>query len=577
MIIHAYYAINLCININPILKQLILFIYLLTSILLLKGNAQLLTNKDKHTRQDTLRGMLNKHRTWWDVNHYDLKIQPDINKFTIKGSNKISFTVVDKPSGTMQIDLQEPLTIYKVLFDNKAISYKNDGNVWYLKIPKHIKKEERHDVIIFFQGVPKPALHPPWDGGIVWKKDKLGNPWIGTACQGLGASSWWPCKDHQSDKPDSATIHITVPDTLMNISNGRLRSVTANSNNTKTWSWHVSNPINTYNLTMNIGKYGHWQDSFDGLNGVLTLDYYVLEKNLDKAKKQFEQTRPMLRAFEYWFGAYPFYEDGYKIVETPYLGMEHQSAIAYGNDFINGYNGKDLSKTGQGLKWDFILVHESGHEWFGNSITTKDVADMWVHEGFTNYSECLYMNAVFDQPSANEYIIGLRGNVQNDKPIIGPYHVNKEGSGDMYYKASNMLHTIRQLSDNDSIFRAMLIAMNTQYRHTTVTTQVIEEFMSTFLGISLNKVFDQYLRTTQIPVLEYKFEKESNSQKIFYRWAYCVDEFDMKIKIPVRKDTASWVHPSREWQSIVVNFPDSVAINQLWDPNFYVEYKQVNQ
>jgi len=574
---HAYYAINLCINNNPILKQVILYIHILTLASFFKANAQLLTNKEKHTRKDTLRGMLNKHRIWWDVNHYDLKIHPDINKFSIRGSNKISFTVVDKPSGMMQIDLQEPLKMYQVLFDNKPVSYKNDGNVWYLKIPKYLKKDERHEVMTSFQGIPKPALHPPWDGGIIWQKDKLGNPWIGTACQGLGASSWWPCKDHQSDKPDSATIHITVPDSLMNVSNGRLRSVTTNADKTKTWTWHVSNPINSYNLTMNIGKYAQWQDTFHGVKGVLTLDYFVLANNLDKAKKQFEQTRPMLCAFEYWFGAYPFYEDGYKIVQTPYLGMEHQSAIAYGNEFKNGYQGKDLSKTGQGLKWDFILVHESGHEWFGNNITTKDVADMWVHEGFTNYSECLYMNSVFDKPSANEYIIGLRGNVQNDKPVIGPYHVNKEGSGDMYYKASNMLHNIRQLTDNDSIFRAMLMAMNKQYQHSTVTTQIIEGFMSEFLGIPLQKIFDQYLRTTQIPVLEYKLENDGSSQKLAYRWSDCVDEFNMKIKIPVQKDTSSWVQPGREWQSIVVNLPDSVAIDQLWDPNFYVEYKQVNQ
>jgi aminopeptidase N len=559
------------------LKQLFLFILLLITAYLFRANAQLLSNKDKHTRQDTLRGMVGKHRKWWDVNHYDLKLRPDISRFSIKGSNKISFTVIDNSSGTMQIDLQEPLMIDQVLFDNKPIRYRNEGNVWYLKVPEKLKKKEQHDVLIFFEGVPKPALHPPWDGGIVWKKDEGGNPWIGTACQGLGASSWWPCKDHQSDKPDSATIHITAPDTLMNISNGRLRSVTTNNDKTKTWSWHISNPINSYNLTMNIGKYAHWQDTFYGINEILTLDYYVLEKNLEKAKAQFVQTKPMLRAFEYWFGAYPFYEDGYKIVETPYLGMEHQSAIAYGNEFKNGYQGKDLSKTGQGLKWDFILVHESGHEWFGNNITTRDVADMWVHEGFTNYSECLYMNYFYDKPSANEYIIGLRGNVQNDKPVIGPYHVNKEGSGDMYYKASNMLHTIRQLTDNDSLFRAMLISMNTLYRHSTVTTQEIETFMSKFLGMPLQNIFDQYLRTTQIPSLDYKLGKDGSSQKLYYRWSNCIDQFDMKIKMPIQKDIFSWVQPSKEWQSIVVKFPDSVNINQLWDTNFYVEYKKVNQ
>jgi len=533
--------------------------------------------KDRFTREDTLRGTLNEQRSWWDVIHYDLKITPDINKFKIRGTNKISFRIISKPSSWMQIDLQSPMRIDQVLFDKRSVVVKNEDNVWLLKVPGKLNNDIIHEVEIFFQGVPKPAIQPPWDGGIVWKKDNKGNPWIGTACQGLGASSWWPCKDHQSDKPDSATVHITVPDTLMNISNGRLKTVISNTDKTKTWSWHVSNPINAYNITMNIGKYVHWQDTFYGIKGVLTLDYYVLEYNLDKAKKQFIQTKPMLNAFEYWFGAYPFYEDGYKVVETSYLGMEHQSAIAYGNKFGNGYLGTDLSKTGEGMKWDFILVHESGHEWFGNNITTKDVADMWVHEGFTNYSECLYMDYVFDRMSANKYIVGLRQNILNDKPVIGPYNVNKEGSADMYFKASNMLHTIRQLTDNDSIFRAMLTTMNVQFRHGSVTTNDIEKFMSGFLGIELKKIFDQYLRTKKIPVLEYKTEIMGKQKLVYYRWSDCIDQFDMKIKLPVKKDAYAWVTPTMEWQSIIADLPDQLGIDQLLDTNFYVEYKQVNQ
>jgi aminopeptidase N len=355
--------------------------------------------------------------------------------------------------------------------------------------------------------VPKPALHPPWDGGVVWQKDGNGNPWIGVACQGLGASSWWPCKDHQSDKPDSASIEVRVPDSLMNISNGRLISLTKHADQTSSWKWNVSNPINSYNLTMNVGKYAHWSDTMMGEKGILTIDYYVLENEVEKAKKQFAQTKPMLKAFEYWFGPYPFYEDGYKIIQTSYLGMEHQSAIAYGNNFVNGYKGEDLSKTGQGLKWDFILVHESGHEWYGNNITSKDLADMWIHEGFTNYAECLYMNEVFGKSEANEYIIGLRDNVLNDKPIIGPYNVNTEGSADMYYKASNMLHTIRHVIDNDSIFRNLLRKMNQQYKFGSITTQEIESFIIQETGKNLKKIFDQYLRTTQIPTLEYFLER----------------------------------------------------------------------
>ena len=537
--------------------------------------AQLFQGKPRFSRQDTLRGMLNENRSWWDVVHYDLNIKPEIQKFSINGSNKITFRVIEKAGGLMQIDLQEPMQIDQITLDQKPVKFYADGNVWYIKIPNRkknrLKLQSIHSLELFFHGIPKPALQPPWDGGIVWSKDKKNNPWIGTACQGLGASSWWPCKDHQSDKADSATIHVTVPDTLMNISNGRLRAIVNNTDKTKTWIWHVSKPISTYNLTMNIGKYAHWQDSLHGKNGILSLDYYVLEDDLEKAKFQFKQTKPMLHAFEYWFGAYPFYEDGYKLVHSSYLGMEHQSAIAYGNDFKNGYKGEDLSETGQGLKWDFILVHESGHEWFGNNITSKDVADMWIHEGFTNYAECLYMYEIFDKQSADEYIIGLRKRVQNDKPVIGPYNVNKEGSADMYYKASNMLHTIRQIINNDAVFRNILITLNNQYRYKTISSREIEKTISNLAGINFEKIFDQYLRSTKIPVLEYKFEEE----RLLYRWLNCVEGFDMKIKLPVSKEAYQSVQPSIDWQSISIDKKDTKDLEGNFDSNFYVDYKKV--
>jgi aminopeptidase N len=542
--------------------------------------AQLFQGKPLFTRQDTLRGMLNANRTWWDVVHYDLKIKPDIQHFSISGSNKIRFRVVEKAGRLIQIDLQEPMQIDRAVLNNKPVKTYRDGNVWYVKIPNRKKKklirQNIYSLEIFFHGIPKPALQAPWDGGIVWSMDKKNNPWIGTACQGLGASSWWPCKDHQSDKPDSATIHITIPDTLMNVSNGRLKNLISHNDHTKTWIWQVSNPINAYNITMNIGKYAHWQDTLHGKKGILSLDYYVLEDEIEKAKQQFRQTKPMLHAFEYWFGPYPFYSDGYKLVQTSYLGMEHQSAIAYGNNFENGYKGEDLSETGQGLKWDFILVHESGHEWFGNNITAKDVADMWIHEGFTNYAEGLYMNELFDQQSANEYIRGLRKRVQNDKPVIGPYNVNKEGSADMYYKASNMLHTIRQIINDDALFRNILISLNEAYRHQTITTEEVETRISKLSHINLEKVFNQYLRSTRIPVLEYKIRKMDSGCEVFYRWSNVVDGFDMKIKLPRSIHTYEWVQPVTSWQSIMTEMINAKEIEQSFDPNFYVEYKQVN-
>ena len=541
--------------------------------------AQLFQDKPRFTRQDTLRGMLNKNRSWWDVVHYDLKIKPDIQKFSISGSNKIAFRITEEAGGLMQIDLQEPMQIDRILLDQLEVPFYRDGNVWYVKISmrkrKQLNIESIHSLEIFFNGIPKPALQPPWDGGIVWRRDKKNNPWIGTACQGLGASSWWPCKDHQSDKPDSATMHVTIPDTLMNVSNGRLRNTITNNDQTKTWIWHVSQPISAYSLTMNIGKYAHWQDTLNGKQGMLTLDYYILEDDLEKAKLQFKQTKPMLHAFEYWFGAYPFYEDGYKLVHTSYLGMEHQSAIAYGNDFKNGYKGEDLSETGQGLKWDFILIHESAHEWFGNHITCKDAADMWIHEGFTNYAECLYMHELFGKKSADEYIVGLRKRIQNDKPVIGPYNVNKEGSADMYYKASNMLHTIRQIIDNDSIFRNILNELNDRYQYQTVTSQEIEKQISKLSKINFQKIFDQYLRSTKIPVFEYQFLENNSDKQIAYRWSNVVEGFDMKIKLPIAETNFQWIQPKNDWQLIRIDIDSTEDFEKKLDPNFYVEYKKV--
>lgn len=548
--------------------------------------AQIFKKTDQFTRQDTLRGSITPERAWWDVVMYDLQAKPDFTNFTISGINTIYFKIVKSPASRMQVDLQEPLTIDSAWLNNIAVTFSHEGNAWFIdlpngKMPKSLPQNQYKNgplqqLKLVYHGVPKPALNAPWDGGVVWKKDEKGNPWINVACQGLGASVWWPCKDHQSDEPDSTQISIITPDTLMNISNGRLRSTSASVNGFKTWTWFVSKPINIYNITMNIGKYAHFKDTLMGENGKLDLDYYVMEYNLEKAKKQFEVVKPMLRAFEYWFGPYPFYEDGYKLVESHHLGMEHQSAVAYGNKFQNGYRGRDLSGTGWGLKWDFIIVHESGHEWYGNNISTKDMADMWAHEGFTNYSETLFLDYVYGTDAGNTYVQGIRRNIQNEKPIIGTYNVNSEGSGDMYYKASNMIHMIRQIIGDKSTFRLLLRDMNEKYRHKTVTGAEIEDFMSKRTGFNLSKVFDQYLRTTQIPVLEYYLETSSGMQTLYYRWANCIKGFNMPINLPGNSNGKyGLMLATDQWQKMRTNFKEGEDLQKLMDKNFYVTYKKV--
>ncbi|MEJ7738943.1 MAG: M1 family metallopeptidase [Chitinophagaceae bacterium] len=515
--------------------------------------------------QDTLRGTLTAERSWWDVRYYGISVKPDFTTKTILGSTLMRFMVLNDGSD-MQIDLQEPMQISAVVWKSKTLSVRRDNNVYRLRFPSVLKKGSDHSIIISFEGKPREAVNPPWDGGWIWKKDDTGSPWMSVACQGLGASVWYPCKDHQSDEPDSASLVIVVPDSLVGVGNGRLTSRVNNSDGTTSYTWNIKNPINNYNIIPYIGKYVNWTETVNGEKGRLDCSYWVLDYNLGKAKKQFVQVPLTIRCFEYWFGPYPFYEDSYKLVESPHLGMEHQSAVAYGNKFANGYLGKDLSATGWGLKWDFIIVHESGHEWFGNNITTKDIADMWVHEGFTAYSETLYTQCLSGKDAGNDYLVGTRRSILNDTPVQGPYGVNKEGSSDMYVKGANMLHTIRSIVNNDEAFRKILRGLNETYYHQTVSSQQVEAYVSKQSGLDLSPVFEQYLRHTQIPVLEYKYE----GKKLSYRWVNCIKKFTMPVKINFNGE--KWIKPTELWQSVNIKSgsPDLTA-----DRNFYIQVKKL--
>lgn len=550
----------------------------------LQANSQPLNQKDAYTRQDTLRGTINSERDWWNVVTYNIDITPDYQSKTITGSCAIEFDITKGGTGKkMQIDLQKPLIIDSILFlNNRVTSFKQEENICLIDfkdfnfLAAQDALQRKHPVklyklIIFYHGKPVEAVRPPWDGGWIWAKDELGRPWMTVACQGLGASVWYPCKDHQSDEPDlGASISITVPDTLSAVANGKLKNKAANHNGTTTWIWEVVNPINNYNIVPYIGTYTNWADNYIGeTEKNLSLDFWVLDYNLDKAKKQFgRDVKPMLKAFENWFGPYPFYDDGYKLVESPHLGMEHQSAVAYGNHYLDGYLGRDLSGSGWGMKWDFIIIHESGHEWFGNSITTKDIADMWVHEGFTQYSEVLFTESLYGKKAADEYAQGLRLGVRNDIPIIGTYGVNKEGSGDMYNKGANIIHMIRQIINDDSRFRKILRGLNKDFFHKTVTTKEVEDYIITKSGINLSKVFDQYLRTVQIPILEYKISGRTFS----YRWINCIRGFNMPIFFNCA-NTRVKIVPTENWQKTTYGSWFSEKKFQA-DKNFYIKTKK---
>ncbi|MCU7551540.1 M1 family metallopeptidase [Chitinophagaceae bacterium LB-8] len=526
--------------------------------------AQPLNKKEEYSNQDSLRGSITRERAWWDVVSYDIAITPDFTNRSIEGKNDIQFKVT-APGDVMQIDLQHPMDITKVTWRGKGLSMTRNGNVYHITFPSAMKPGSIEKVTIEYKGKPRIANNPPWDGGWIFTKDKLGRPWMSVACQGLGASVWYPCKDHQSDEPDSASISIEVPDTLVAVANGQLAEQKSYRPGMTTYKWTVRNPINNYNIIPYIGKYINWTETYQGEKGPLACSYWVLDYNESKARKQFSQGIQTLKALEYWFGPYPFYEDGYKLVESPHLGMEHQSAVAYGNGYINGYKGQDLSGTGWGLKWDYIIVHESGHEWFGNNITTKDIADMWVHEGFTDYSETLFTEYYYGKEAGATYIQGLRKNILNDKPIIGKYGINQEGSGDMYYKGANLVHTIRQIINDDNQFRSILRGLNKEFYHQTVTTKQVENYINKQSGKDFSKTFDQYLRTTQVPTLELKIDDSS----LKYKWSHCISGFNM----PVKLSNGLWLYPTTEWRKLKTE--EELTKGLSADKNFYISVKRL--
>ncbi len=534
------------------------------------------------THADTLRGSWDTPaRGWWDVTFYDLRLRVNPADSTISGSNGISYRVVS-PGRELQIDLMEPLVLDSVTYQGKAIPLRKEGPAHFATLPAR-QTSGVHTVVAHYSGRPLIARRPPWDGGISWDTDSLGRTWIATTDQGMGASAWWPNKDTQADEPDSQRVAITVPKPLIQVGNGRLRSVRHNPDSTTTWEWFNTRPINNYAIALAVGNYAHYSEIYQGELGPMTLDYWPLDYNLDAAKRQWTQVRTMMQCFEHWFGPYPWYEDGYKLIQVPNTGMEHQTAVTYGNWFRNGYRGRDDSGTGLGLLFDFIIVHESAHEWFANNITSKDNADMWVHESFANYAEGLHVECIAGKSYGARYIIGTRRGIANRLPIIPEYGVNAQGPGDMYPKGGNMLHTIRQIVDNDDRWREVLRGLNSEFRHQTVMGSDIEAYIARTGQVKLDKVFDQYLRRANIPVFEYRVADGVMS----YRWTDVVPGFDMPLRVRTDAATrqqqggfpggtamAGWTRlsPTAEWQTVPVTLPaDQVAV----DENYYVEARRV--
>ncbi|HEU4763220.1 MAG TPA: M1 family metallopeptidase [Gemmatimonadales bacterium] len=524
------------------------------------------------THADSVRGADNANRSWWDAAFYDLHVRVNPADSSFAGWNTISYRVL-APGQTLQLDLQAPLVLDSVVQERRRLEVRQDGDAYLVSVPPAAGPGAPPPLTAYYHGQPG-RNRPPRAGGsngVVWATDSLGAPWIATSDQLIGASVWWPLKDFPGDEPDSQRISVTVPDPLVGVANGRLRGTTRNPDGTTTYEWFVANPINSYGVALNVGKYGQFSDTFQGEAGPLTLDFRPLAAHLDTARVVWAQAKPMLACFEHWFGPYPWYADGYKLVETPYLGMEHQSGIAYGNRFLPGYLGRDLSGTGLGLEWDYIVIHESAHEWFGNSISTREPGDLWIHEAFATYAEGLYTECRHNAAAGAQYLIGLRRGIRNTQPIAGPRGVAGWYNSDMYFKGANVLHTVRQLVNDDARWLAILRGLGSTFRHRTVTGDEITSYIARESGLDLGPVFRQYLNEPAVPVLEYRVERGALS----YRWADVVPGFAMRVRVIIPGVGERWLEPTESWQRLAVPGMGSANADPAVDENFYVMARKV--
>lgn len=516
------------------------------------------------TRRDSLQGGLRIERTSYDVKRYDLNITIHPEQKSIEGFNEITFEVL-VPTQKIQLDLFDNMKVDSIVWNTKKLQYQREYDAVFIAFPEKLASKSNHKLQFYYSGNPKIAKNAPWDGGFVFKKDSNGKDFIGVAVQGTGASLWYPVKDSQSDEPDfGASIKVAVPNGVMNVSNGRFLGSEDLKNGYTRWDWEVKNPINNYTITVNIADYVHIQDKMPDLD----LDYYVLRENETKAREHFAEVKPMMECFQSKFGRYPFWEDGYKLVETPYLGMEHQSAVAYGNKYKKGYMGFDLSGTGVGMFFDYITIHETGHEWFGNSITSTDIADMWIHEGFTTYSETVFVECIKGYDDAMKYINGQARNIRNDKPIIGQFGVNNEGSGDMYYKGSLLLNTLRHVIADDEKWWKLLYDYTETYKKKIITTETVITYFNEASGMDLTPIFNQYLYTNKIPVLNY----DVTGDYLNYSWSNVNEDFNMPIDIDFEGKKMR-LYPTLENQKIKLKKLRKRSF-QIYDNQFFIKLEE---
>jgi aminopeptidase N len=491
------------------------------------------------TRADILRGAYGPYRANNDLLYYDLHVRVDPEKKFISGVNTIRFKML-KDGTRIQLDLHPALQVDKILFGNTPLKYERDSGAVFVDFPEMLRKGRVYSIDFYYSGTP---AHIGRFGGFTFGKDPSGHPWIYTSCEDDGASIWWPNKDQWRDEVKEMKISVEIPNGLVDVSNGKFLGKTDLGDGYTRWDWFVHYPINNYDVALNIGNYVHFSDRLGGL----PLDYYVLPEDVEKAKKQFTQVKGMLEAFQHYFGEYPFKKDGYKLVEVPYAGMEHQSAVAYGNLFENGYLGRDWTGVGISTKFDFIIVHESAHEWFGNSITAEDRSDMWIHEGWATYLECLYVEYRWGREAALKYTNAYKAKVKNQRPIIAERGVNATPPEDQYFKGALFLNTLRSVVNNDAEWWKLIRGFYQHFKYRNIMTEDVVAYFNQHTGMNLTPIFDQYLRQTAIPTLELKFNEAEGT--VSYRWKAHEKDFAMPVRVGL-KDHWQIIQPTTEWQTM---------------------------
>jgi len=525
-------------------------------------------NLPELTPNNNLIGNLNENRSSYRVSFYDINIDFDIDHKSLAGFVTIKAESI-RDLNKLQIDLAENLNIKKITYENKELSFSREFDAILIDFNSTIVKGSIFEFTVFYDGIPQSADNPPWAGGFTWSKDKNGRDWIAVSCEGEGARIWWPNKDHITAEGDSVRMKYTVPSNTVAVGNGKLRNIIT-KNNKSTYEWFVGNPINNYNISVQIGNYVAVQDTFIKDDTIHNMNHYVLDYNKELASNYFTQSKEVIRFYEKYFGDYQWYEDGYKLIEVPYLGMEHQSAVTYGNGFsiYNGVRSKSWPMYGV---IDPLIIHETGHEWFGNSVTASDPTHIWIHEGLQVYSEAIYFEDKFKSYEVGvHYLNTLKNRIVNEVPIVGNENENHWAlHGDTYMKGAWVMHTLRSTINDDKSWFEILKEFMEENAKGFVNTRDFFDKVNEITGDDYWYFAEQYFYSSAQPELEYY----QTDNEFFYRWNNVNENFSMPIDLLIN-GSSTRVFPTKKFKSFNISKHSQIEVME-W--KYYVKAVDVSK